>query len=479
VEDESQLKTLLELDAGSAEFEVWSEGVGLGLIDVRVSPKQRGTLDAGGLSYEVVIDDLQRRIDEVFATADTQGFFDAYRTYDEHVAFLNDLVVAYPTLASMVNLGTSVRGLTLWAIRITGPGDNKPGVMYHGAQHGNEVMGACVVAYMAEYLLTRYDSDPDVQTLVDDVEWFLLPIMNPDGYEEGDRYNANRADLNRNWGGPGCGPNPFSQPETRAMRDFFAAHPNIRAHIDFHTSGYMIMWPWGYTDELCEDNGTFEHVGTEMANLIYVVRGTDYDRRGPVNTTIYPVIGGSVDYCYGMAGLWSITFELGYDHYMPPYEIMPTCQEIAPAMMYLSTWVFDCNENGIPDADELSTGAAEDCNDNLTLDECEIQPDFDGDGAIDVCDADIDDDGVDNDTDQCDYTPRGVPVSTVGRPIGDTNGNCVVDLMDYGRFRNCLNAGGPGVPASQTCLNMFRYDDDTDIDLADFSVFMRSFLPGQ
>jgi len=476
IEDESQLDTLVALDGASIDFEIWSDGIGLGVIEVRVSPEQKHVLDASGLTYQVEIEDLQRRIDELFTATAGQGFFDVYRTYDEHVAFMNDLVATYPDLAEMFNAGLSIFGRPLWAIRITGPGDDKPGIMYHGGQHGNEVMGTCVVAYMAEFLLTRYDSDPDVRTLVDDVEWFLLPIMNPDGYEAGTRSNANGADLNRNWGGPGSNPNPFSQPETAAMRDFFLTHPHVRAHIDFHTHGYMIMWPWGYTPELCDDHWTFQEIAVGMAEHIFQVHGTSYDELGPINTTIYPVRGGSIDYTYGERGLWAMTFELGYSHYMPVSEIMPTCEEIAPTMMLLSEWVSDCNTNGISDSDDITIGTSEDCNENYTPDECEIQPDFDGDGLVNVCDDDIDGDGVPNAEDDCDFTPLGTPINAVGGPMSDTDGNCEVDLLDYWYFRRCQVLGGPDTPGSHPmCINMFDYQDDADIDLADFAGFMRAF----
>jgi murein tripeptide amidase MpaA len=221
IENESERKTLRALDAASRDFQIWSDRLRPGIIDVRVSPKQKRMLDASGLRYVVEIEDVQQRLDEMFKGAGEPEFFDSYRTYLEHVTFLSDLAEAYPDLAEMLAVGHSVLGRPMWTIRITGPGENKPGVMYHGAQHGNEVMGACVVAYMAEYLLTRYDSDPEVRTLVDNVEWYLLTIMNPDGYEANDRHNANEVDLNRNWGGPGAGHEPFSQPETSAMRDFF------------------------------------------------------------------------------------------------------------------------------------------------------------------------------------------------------------------------------------------------------------------
>ncbi|MGD2110741.1 MAG: M14 family zinc carboxypeptidase, partial [Phycisphaerae bacterium] len=355
-------------------------------------------------------------------------------------------------------------------------GTDKPGLMYHGAQHGNEVMGAAVVAYMAEHLLTNYDTDPEVRALVDNVEWYLLTVMNPDGYSDNDRYNANNADLNRNWGGPGANPNPFSQPETAAMRDFFLAHPNVRAHLDFHTFGRMILWPWGHTPDPCVDDPTFRMIGDDMAALIFQSRGTDYDRRGPIYTTIYPVNGDSVGYTYGELGVWGIGFELGYSHSMPTSEIIPTCQEMAPAMMYLAEFISDCNRNTILDSEEIIAGTVEDCNANTVPDECESFLDFDGDGLLDPCDPDLDADGVPNTSDVCDYTPIGTPVDEDGRPLSDVNGNCDTDLGDFIRVGYCLDLSGPGTPTTSSfCTTYFDYDDNGVIDLTDVGGFMRAF----
>jgi hypothetical protein len=467
----------MALDAASRDLEIWSEAIGLGVIDVRVSPEQKQALDSTGLNYEVSIEDLQHYIDEVFAGPEDEGFFDAYRTYDEHVAFLNDLAAQYPDLAEMVDLGSSVEGRPLWAIRITGPGTGKPGVMYHGGQHGNELTGTVVVTYMAQRLVTSYDGDPDIRSLVDNVEWFLLPIMNPDGYVGGRRYNANGADLNRDWPAPSDFTNGFSQPETTAMRDFFLANPNVRAHVDFHTYGNMIMWAWGYTKEFCEDDATFRHVGLEMQGRILGIRGTLYARLGPIYTTIYPVHGGSIDYTYGDLGLWAFTFEVGCCGYaVPTSEILATAEEIAPTMLLLAEWVSDCNGSGVLDSVEITLGEAQDCNSNDTPDECEILSDFDGDNLFDPCDDDTDNDGVLNETDECDFTPAGTPIDAVGRPISDTNGNCNVDLVDYWRFHDCFRRSGPGVqPPTNICVETFGYDDDMDVDLADFAGFATAF----
>ena len=385
IADSAQRDALLAIDESCAEMEIWSHDLGGETIEVRVSPEAKLALDEEGFSYEVEIEDLQQHLDELFGGERDGDFFDQYRTYDEHVTFMEELVAAYPKLAGMINLGESVQGRPMWAIRITGPGRKKPGVLYHGAQHGNEIMGAPVIAYTARYLLTNYDADPKVKSLVDGVEWFLLPIMNPDGYP-GRRGNANGVDLNRNWGGPGSRVSAFSQPETAHMRDFLVKHDNVRAHLDFHMSGQAIIWSWGHTRSLPQDHNTYDDIGEEMAELIRQSRGTRYDRRGTIHRTYYYVSGGSTDYCLGELDIWSVVFELGTSKNMPPHEIIPICKEILPTLLFSSAWVSDCNDNGVPDATDIAKGTSKDCNLNGIPDECESQNDCDDNRLLDICD---------------------------------------------------------------------------------------------
>jgi murein tripeptide amidase MpaA len=79
-------------------------------------------------------------------------------------------------------------------------------------------------------------------------------------------------DLNRNFPSgwrqefeqAGAGPYPGSEPEVRAMLDFFVAHPNIGAAISYHTHSGVILRPMGTQcddDMIAEDLWTYKRFG--------------------------------------------------------------------------------------------------------------------------------------------------------------------------------------------------------------------------
>ena len=74
--------------------------------------------------------------------------------------------------------------------------------------HGDETVGRQLIIYFAEYLLRNYKIEDRVTNLVDTIEIYLMPSLNPDGfaksqegscYSDPGRYNANRKDLNRDF----------------------------------------------------------------------------------------------------------------------------------------------------------------------------------------------------------------------------------------------------------------------------------------
>ncbi|MCH7872670.1 MAG: hypothetical protein IID33_13315 [Planctomycetes bacterium] len=134
----------------------------------------------------------------------------------------------------------------------------------------------------------------------------------------------------------------------------------------------------------------------------------------------------------------------------------------------------DCNSNRIPDDCDILLSLATDCDDDKVPDVCELN--FDGDDQIDDCDDDIDNDGVPNFLDQCVYSPLGFPVMSNGRTIGDSSGNCRIDLIDYRFFLECwFPFGGPGLPFGPFCTDPYDYNGDSDLDLEDFSQMQNAF----
>lgn len=133
----------------------------------------------------------------------------------------------------------------------------------------------------------------------------------------------------------------------------------------------------------------------------------------------------------------------------------------------------DCNGNGVPDDCDVASQTSQDCNANMIPDECER--DFDDDGLIDSCDPDIDNDGVANGADACEYSAVGAAIRADGSTIGDVDSDCDVDLDDYSALRHCINLGGPNDPVPGGCTTRFDVDADSDVDLADSANFQIAF----
>ncbi|GJM25095.1 MAG: hypothetical protein DHS20C16_15100 [Phycisphaerae bacterium] len=348
--------------------DIWSHQPFGDVIDVCVDASQLAALDRSGIRFDTWIDNVQDLVDAERASGRGVGDFDSYHSYADIIAYLEQLVAANPSRASMFDVGTSLEGRTIRGIRIAGANVNdlSPAVIYFTTVHAREWITTTITPYLANHLLSNYGTDPEVTNLVDNVEWFLVPVGNPDGYEytrsserlwrKNRRNNGNGTfgvDINRNWGwgwgGEGAssttsdpdyhGPAAFSEPETSALRDLFLAHPNVRAQLDIHAYSQLILWPWGYTGDLPADQASYSTIGQAMQQAIFDVHGRNYTI-GPIYTAIYPASGGSVDWTYGERNVLSYSFELRdtgfYGFLLPASQIVPNNEEILPAIMHLT-----------------------------------------------------------------------------------------------------------------------------------------------
>jgi DNA-binding beta-propeller fold protein YncE len=113
----------------------------------------------------------------------------------------------------------------------------------------------------------------------------------------------------------------------------------------------------------------------------------------------------------------------------------------------------NCPEASNPDQADADADGLGDVCDNCPGIANPDQADFDGDGAGDACDDDIDDDGVPNEDDLCDYTPWVAVESQrvildpespfYGTIAGDFDGDCDCDLADYLEFQADFTGPNP------------------------------------
>ncbi|HET7689300.1 MAG TPA: M14 family zinc carboxypeptidase [Nocardioidaceae bacterium] len=131
-------------------------------------------------------------------------------------------------------IGESVRGRAIWAFRVGDP-DARVKAVVLGAIHGDEPAGIVLARALKE------------ARRIEGVDLWVVPTINPDGVARGTRGNARGVDLNRNWGRHWApltgryysGPAPFSEPETRAFRDFLR-RVKPRFVVSFHQPLYGV-----------------------------------------------------------------------------------------------------------------------------------------------------------------------------------------------------------------------------------------------
>ncbi len=136
-------------------------------------------------------------------------------------------------------IGSSVGGKPIMAYRLGDPSSTRKALVV-GAIHGDEAAGLKITD-----VLERSYAD------IEGVDLWVVESANPDGVARGTRVNAHGVDLNRNWphrwrpgkrDGYFPGPNPFSEPESRAMRDFIAEiQPAVS--IWFHQPWNAVLAP--------------------------------------------------------------------------------------------------------------------------------------------------------------------------------------------------------------------------------------------
>ncbi|XP_031840288.1 carboxypeptidase D svr [Nomia melanderi] len=295
----------------------------------------------------------EEKLDEHFITPH-------YTHYEELKQLFSSLSEKYPNLARLFSIGKSVEGRDLLVLEIS---ENvrerklgEPMVKYVANMHGDEAVGRELLVYLAQYLLHNYGKDERITKLVNNTDIFLMPSMNPDGFEESEegkceskkdfsgRENANHVDLNRDF------PDQFDrrtsqllknggildkrQNETIAVMTWIATEAFVLSG-NFHGGAVVASYPYDsgisrvccieskspddelfkYLAHVYADNHPQMHAGNACPPEIF--------QGGVTNGAYwYKVIGGMQDFNYARSNAFEITFELSCCKY-PNASTMP------------------------------------------------------------------------------------------------------------------------------------------------------------
>jgi carboxypeptidase A1 len=354
--------------------------------------------------------------------ADAQAWYNNYKRLGQVYSKLDEFATDHADIVTPINIGQSYEGQDIRGIKISGSGgtrSTRPAVFINGTQHAREWISPMTNMYAADTLLDMYESDPGIRALMDEVDVYMIPIVNPDGYEYSwttDRFwrknrrptgfNRFGVDLNRNWDfgwgsndGSSSNPSsdiyrgtaPFSEPETQAVRDFYYDNQNIVSNIDFHAYSQLILYPYGFSDSVeAEDAELMRQLAIEMSDSIQSVHGEFYD---PISASdLYVASGVSIDWSYGDQKAYSYTVELRPDSFFPGFElpaaeILPTVEEAFASVLDLVEFTFQINNGDFNYDDNYDCTDLELLGDAVVNGTNKAEFDVNGDGQVTAADA--------------------------------------------------------------------------------------------
>ncbi|KAE9555329.1 hypothetical protein FO519_001488 [Halicephalobus sp. NKZ332] len=377
------------------ELDFWQPPTHIGgLVDVTVAPQDAEIfvrdLDNHQLDYLVAINDLEQAIKSersqdasIDYMQDPSEFrLDKYNTWssiEEHLYKLRD---ENPDLVTLIEIGRTHENRSVLVVKVGGQRaltPEKVSIWVDAGIHAREWIAPATALIALDKLVNEYKRDPEIQNFLDNIDWYILPVMNPDGYDythsKNRMWRKNRrpaqckknyfhticcsgVDLNRNFdwffGSSGSssdpchetyhGPSAFSEPESRAVKEFLEKNP-VKAFITLHSYSQLWLIPYGhrkrsYPQDYSTALRPLALRATKALNKLY---GTKY-AVGTGADLMYEASGASHDYAKGTLHIpyaylielrpKSTMFANGF--LLPEKEIRPTGEETWEALKIIA-----------------------------------------------------------------------------------------------------------------------------------------------
>jgi len=357
------------------------------------------TISIPGCIKEEKICEVGETLDEDFDKESILPYWNdgEYHDYYETTDLLNEFQIKYPDLVNVFSIGESVLDRDIWCIRITNEKNNekKYSCLIDGCIHGIEWEAGDACLYLAEYLLINQGMNKTITNILNKTEIYIIPLVNPDGRQNDEVGNENGVDLNRNFdvyfgrlrsrvyrlgklfgtikipyiktrpNDPSywwrnCGRYAFSEPETKALRDFMKSLKNhdFSFYMNCHTAWHNIITPTPWSKKILNPPYTMTNNEIQLFDYVkdWVEENTEYEADRSEEMTI----GGCADiWAYNEFRIPSFTFEILSIDYDPWYgehkhdNLVHWMKTTIPIFMYLLINVENLHDWKTPDIQPL------------------------------------------------------------------------------------------------------------------------------
>lgn len=239
----------------------------------------------------------------------TQDMEAGYHNYQALTAAMKTFADTHPELVRLETAGKSVQGRELWYVVLSDNptiDEDEPKLFFHANMHGDEVVGRELMLYLIEHMLSSYGKDERITQLLTHAQIFIMPSMNPDGFELRQRANAKGYDLNRNF--PDRFTSPQDTPNGRQIEVQhvmkLAADNHFVFGMNWHGGEICFNLPWGNIkndrpENMYWDDAMFNPIGREYTKFnkpMYANHHANFDHGLTYGYEWYPVNGGTNDW---------------------------------------------------------------------------------------------------------------------------------------------------------------------------------------
>ncbi|XP_036965184.1 carboxypeptidase O-like [Acanthopagrus latus] len=313
-----------------------------------------------------------------------------YHPMDEIYKWMEDVERANPELISSAVYGNTTEGRDITLLKLglkTSAVSEKKVIWMDCGIHAREWIAPAFCQWFVKEIANSYKTDKKLQQILQNVDVYVTPVINVDGYEFTWSNETNRlwrksrsappagndcygVDLNRNfkanWGTVGvsfdscsstyCGTSAGSEPEATAVMDFVGSMANkTLCFLTIHSAGQLILLPYGHPEISAPNYDELVSVGEAAAAEMKKLHGMDYTV-GTSPQILYPNSGSSRDWARLIGIPFSYTFELRdkgeFSHLLPEDQIQPACEEAFAGALSIITYVHDkaFNSGVLPNA---------------------------------------------------------------------------------------------------------------------------------